>query len=592
MTNAEQLATAGGPPPPLHPGAISARPWRSRAFWVTQLLVLAVLGAHFAANSLYRAKELSIPPFVIVILAILPVGYAALRFGLRGSVPTALWVTILLLPNLLLLDSGVLRWADATMLALLIAISVAAGRLVDRQQASTQRQVEAARLGGVARVADQLRDGICVTDAAGVITYTNPAWAQLQGLGAEEVTVGRTLTSFHAPGGRGRVPLPFEAPLPSDGHARQVVTHHFQDGRQFWAEVDTTELVNDRQEVVGRLSTVRDVTHDKEEAAALEAAEERFRRIFERAPLGMATITLEGRFIQVNQALGRMLGRPAAELAGQDLLELTAAEDRGRTREVLDERQAEAQFVKRYLHRDGHLVWLQATATLMRHPDGEPWYFIGQYQDVTKERRQRERLIRQAFHDPLTGLPNRLLLEDRLAQALTRTRRQRHRVAVLFCDLDGFKAVNDRLGHHAGDLVLSEVAERLKRSVREVDTVARLGGDEFVVLLDGLTGPAQATATRIRDAVRQPYRLDEETVPIRVSIGIATSSGSESTAEALLQQADSAMYLAKMAGGDGFQEADSGAAPGPAHARGGGPRDRHQGAAPPGKRPRRAVPTR
>ncbi len=532
---------------------IGELPWRSRAFWVTQLLVMATLGVHFTASYLYQRGLVQVPPLVTLTLVVIPVGYGALRFGLRGSLPTALWIGVLLLPHVILLESNALRWGDATMLVLLTAVAVAAGRLGDLQRSST------ARLIGIARVADQLPDGVCLTDPAGIITYVNPAWAELQGLASSRDAVGRGLSSLHPPGDGDHGDHLSERPAHPDGRQRSVAARELPDGRRYWADETATPLLDERGEVIGRLSTVRDVTGEREAAAALTEAEERFRLTFERAPLGMATITPEGRFLQVNDALGRILGRSAAELVALGVLGLTPPEDQEKTREALRQRGEGERFVKRMIHKEGHLVSVQVTVGVMHHPDGEPWYFIAQYQDITEEQRQRERLVQQAFHDPLTGLPNRHLLEDRLAQALTRTRRQRHRVAVFFCDLDDFKAVNDRLGHHVGDEVLCRVAARLQGCVRDVDTVARIGGDEFVVLLDGLTGStrASAAAARIREAIRQPCRLGEVEVSIGVSIGVAISSGSTSAAEVLLRKADSAMYLAKTAGGDQFQVADS-----------------------------------
>ncbi|MHB8555375.1 MAG: PAS domain S-box protein [Candidatus Dormibacteria bacterium] len=456
---------------------------------MTQLLVLVTMSVHFAFSYLYRHGPVAIPPFVTIPLELVPIAYAAVRFGLRGSLPTALWIGVLLLPRFIFLDSGVLRWGDASMLVLLIAVAVAAGRMVDLQRSATARSVEAARLRGIARVADQLPDGVCLTDPAGIITYANPAWAKLQGLASSSDGMGQSLAGFHGGGSLDHGQLPFQD---QEGRRRSVVPHQLPDGRRYWADVAATPLLNEQSDVIGRLSTVRDVTQDREAAEALSEAEERFRLTFERAPLGMATITPEGRFLQVNDALGRMLGRSAAELLELGVLGLTPPEDQAKTERALRQRGEGEQFVKRMIHKQGHLVSAQVTVSLMHHPDGEPWYFIAQYQDITEEQRQRERLVQQAFHDPLTGLPNRLLLEDRLGQALARTRRQRHRVAVLFCDLDDFKAVNDRLGHQIGDDVLCMVAARLQGSVRDIDTVARIGGDEFVVLLNGVADSTEA----------------------------------------------------------------------------------------------------
>ncbi|MCO8271440.1 GGDEF domain-containing protein [Actinoplanes sp. TRM 88003] len=168
---------------------------------------------------------------------------------------------------------------------------------------------------------------------------------------------------------------------------------------------------------------------------------------------------------------------------------------------------------------------------------------------VSALREQEERLRDAALHDPLTGLPNRVLLADRMGQAgLRATRQAGHRFAVLLLDLNGFKAVNDSLGHAAGDVLLIEVAQRLTGLLRESDTVARLGGDEFVVLLDGL--PADGAEELVRDTIAtrltEPYAIDGGRVTVGVSIGVAVSRDGADP-ESLLREADAAMYRAKLA---------------------------------------------
>jgi diguanylate cyclase (GGDEF)-like protein len=163
-------------------------------------------------------------------------------------------------------------------------------------------------------------------------------------------------------------------------------------------------------------------------------------------------------------------------------------------------------------------------------------------------REKEERLRLAALHDHLTGLPNRVLLEDRLEQAgLRAARRPGHRYAILLLDLDGFKAVNDTLGHAAGDLLLIEVARRLTGLLRRSDTVARLGGDEFVILLDGITTPdgEQSVAENVRIAIRAPFHLDGKQVSVGVSIGVAVSWAGTADPDHLLREADAAMYRAK-----------------------------------------------
>ncbi len=178
--------------------------------------------------------------------------------------------------------------------------------------------------------------------------------------------------------------------------------------------------------------------------------------------------------------------------------------------------------------------------------DGEVWYAAAK--DVT----DRMWLERQALHDPLTKLPNRLLLMDRAHQALTRLRRSNGPNALLFIDLDGFKAINDNLGHAVGDHLLISVAERLAEMLRDSDTVARLGGDEFVVLAEDLQSDAEtlAVAERVLHALQEPFVVGSAEVSMLASVGVSVSHDCEANPEDLLREADVAMYQAKGSGAD------------------------------------------
>ena len=153
-----------------------------------------------------------------------------------------------------------------------------------------------------------------------------------------------------------------------------------------------------------------------------------------------------------------------------------------------------------------------------------------------------------ALHDPLTGLGNRLLFQDHMAQAVARTARSNSPLGVIYCDLDRFKEINDNLGHAAGDLVLQTVAHRLQHGVRPADTIARIGGDEFVILCEDLTEPdaIQHVVARIREALQEPVLLsDDEPLSIGCSIGVATAAGPDLDVTTLMHQADLAMYQDK-----------------------------------------------
>ncbi|MBV9043316.1 MAG: diguanylate cyclase [Acidimicrobiia bacterium] len=202
----------------------------------------------------------------------------------------------------------------------------------------------------------------------------------------------------------------------------------------------------------------------------------------------------------------------------------------------------------RIVRPNGEVRWLRSHGRIARSSDGGQ-RLIGTCQDITKQKELEHALSHQALHDHLTGLPNRLLLADRLALALSRAARHHADVGVLFVDLDGFKAVNDRLGHKGGDAVLRTIAERLAAAVRPSDTVARYGGDEFVAVCEEVSdGDALQLAQRIAAAADMPVDVDGDHVQLTASVGVALG-GTASDPDLLIRDADAAMYRAKATGG-------------------------------------------
>ncbi|MBA3745150.1 sensor domain-containing diguanylate cyclase [Sporichthya sp.] len=273
---------------------------------------------------------------------------------------------------------------------------------------------------------------------------------------------------------------------------------------------------------------------------------------FDQAPVGLALLDLTGRWFRINPALARMLGWSAEELLAQAPPQVVHDEDRSVEDEAAARLAAGETAVTvehRYRHREGHVLWVRRTATLVRDAAGIPEYVVAAYEDIDARRSQDARLAYLALHDALTGLANRALLDDRLSQAIAACEREGGVVAVLFCDVDGLKSVNDRYGHSFGDELLVTVARRLGLQVRGGDTLARFGGDEFVVVCN-LRSPDDAASMcrRLSIAVEADPDLiapDGRAVPIRVSIGYAVSHDSRTDARALLVQADESMYEAK-----------------------------------------------
>ena len=202
----------------------------------------------------------------------------------------------------------------------------------------------------------------------------------------------------------------------------------------------------------------------------------------------------------------------------------------------------------RVLGKDGQERWILERGRVVRKDsEGRPLVIAGTHADITGRKKLEEHIRFQATHDFLTGLPNRFLFEDRLSQVLARAKREKRQAALFFMDMDGFKKVNDRYGHSAGDTFLKEAGARIVACVRETDTVCRLGGDEFTVILPDIGGAdeAESVAERIIEAFREPFFLGEESVFLSLSVGVGLFPDHGETMEQLLANADEAMYRAK-----------------------------------------------
>jgi diguanylate cyclase (GGDEF)-like protein/PAS domain S-box-containing protein len=285
----------------------------------------------------------------------------------------------------------------------------------------------------------------------------------------------------------------------------------------------------------------------------VRSSEITMRLAFEGAGNPMALVSLDpaerGRFLRANPALCRLLGRTEEELQTLTVRDVmhpaeldrhTADVDRLVNKE-LDGYVRE----RRYIRADGEVVWVELVVTMLDEVHGQQPYAMALMRDVTAQRRAEAELERRAMQDPLTDLPNRRALNERL-QASVQLARSMGPGAVLFCDLDGFKAVNDAYGHAAGDQVLLAVADRLRRLVRGTDAVYRIGGDEFVVVADGMPATICAgLAKRIAASVGEPIALDDTSVRVQCSVGTAVLLPGAGDGGSALDEADRAMYAVK-----------------------------------------------
>ncbi len=306
-------------------------------------------------------------------------------------------------------------------------------------------------------------------------------------------------------------------------------------------------------DVRGFFVLVTDITARRVAEQRRDAAERRFRTLFEAAPIGKFLLGADGAIVDANPAAIELLGIPRERLIGTQAESLTHPHDvatgRRNLGELLDGRIESYRSEKRYVRGDGSVVWAQLDARLLRDADDGSVQVLSQVQDISERRQLQLELEHMAVHDELTGLLNRRGLGEALEHERLCSPADALRSTLLVVDLDNFKELNDERGHAAGDHALKEVARLLRSRVRESDAVARIGGDEFVIVLSGASPQeAESVARAARDLIRHA-RLGSVQAPISASIGIARLRPDDTPALAV-ERADRAMYRVKRSGGD------------------------------------------
>ncbi|MDO9599632.1 MAG: diguanylate cyclase, partial [Azoarcus sp.] len=347
-----------------------------------------------------------------------------------------------------------------------------------------------------------------------------------------------------------------------------------QDGAIFWARLRSVST-RSADGIRSYLIAFADITESKRADDALREQKEFFHLIADNLSDFIAVLDLEGRRIYNSPSYQQFFGA-AEDLRNTDSFADVHPDDRERVRQVFQDTVRTSQGYQieyRFIMADGNIRNMESRASVIKDKDGQVARVVVVSVDITERKHLQEQVRQMAFHDVLTGLPNRRLFSDRLNQALAAGTRLACHGALMFLDLDNFKPLNDTHGHDVGDLLLVEAANRLKRCVREMDTVARFGGDEFVVMLSQLemneadsTAQARTVAEKLCATLSEPYLLKvnlawnaESTVEHRctVSIGVALFNDHQESPSGILRCADLAMYRAKQAGGNQVRFCDN-----------------------------------
>ncbi len=430
----------------------------------------------------------------------------------------------------------------------------------DRRVASLeQRLADREELYRLGHAAEHVGDAVEFTTATGELIYVNPAYVALTGYSREEV-LGRTPADVLRSGAHAKEFYEEIWNTTASGRVwKGLMTSRRKDGTLFTAACTLSPVKGEDGQTIAFMCLRRDVSAELEERKELRHSLHRYALAAAGANDGMFGWDLGTDELLLSARWRGMLGYPAEELRGvpADWLERVHPSEKVSLKARIDAHIAgesdhlEAEY--RIRHADGGWRWMLCRGLVERDDGGEPLLLAGSQADITRQKSAELRLRHEALHDALTGLPNRVLFEDRLHQALGRVRRTPGRlVAVLFVDLDRFKNINDSFGHAAGDRLLQEIARRLRRAVRTTDTVARIGGDEFTVLLDGVRDADEIAmlSERIQECVRIPILLAGQELIVSGSVGVATSDGTASNTDTLLRDSDTAMYRAKAAGRD------------------------------------------
>jgi len=480
--------------------------------------------------------------------------WAALRFGRRVTTLFILMALAMALASVSLATGTFARnFADNGMAgswlfgASLAVTGMTLAILINERRRTLQAL--AAGKGQLRAIYDTSNAAIFMVDPADRILHANRRMAEMFDQPLSDLIGGESIAQVH-PDERETARARMTAFMASElDHVTAERRYLRRDGTEFWGEISGRRVKDESGRVIGVVGLIIDISSRKEAQAQLRLAA----KVFENSHEGIVITDADTRILSANRAFTTITGYSEEEIRGRTPQQLQSGQYSKAFyaemwRRLLEANHWEGEISNR--RKDGRIAaeWLSISA--VRLDNGKIANYVAIFTDITERKRDEERIRRLAHYDPLTELPNRSLLFDRMNKVVTSARRYGRRFAVLFLDLDGFKPINDSYGHDVGDAVLREVAQRLSAKVRDNDTVSRQGGDEFVILVPELPEPEQVTQLggKLLDIIAEPYRIDSLELHLTASIGISVYPEDGENIDILMKNADSAMYRAKNAG--------------------------------------------
>ncbi|SIP87679.1 EAL domain-containing protein [Marinobacterium stanieri] len=404
------------------------------------------------------------------------------------------------------------------------------------------------KLRSLGRAMEQSPASVMITDIRGNIEYVNPKFCQVSGYSRDEA-LGQKADLLRSGEMPDQVYRELWATLERGEEWHGQLLNRRKDGSLFWESASISAVRDDQGFCHSYIAVKEDITQQKETEEQLKMIE----AVFNTSNEAIMVADGNGLIKTINPAFTRITGYELDDVKGQNPSILSSGRHDAHFyddmwQEIIRQGSWSGEIWNRRKNGSIFPEWL--SVSVVRDSDGEIHEYVAVFSDITKRKNDEAQIVRQAYYDELTELPNRTLMSDRLNLAILTADRDEQVIALLFIDLDRFKYVNDSLGHEYGDDLLKQVSARLNDCVRDTDTVARFGGDEFVVLLHNIKseGDASHVAQKLIDQISTPFNLSGREIIIGASIGIAMHPGDADTAEELIRNADLAMYKAKQSG--------------------------------------------